>query len=117
LQPSQFGSSISKGLILGFSARTGYGRLLLGVPREEIRAKEGAKSRSGVTVIRAASPVDIREGNKLKIATGLNEKTMCYSVFQISKDAFHSSPVNISGIMHELRAFVDYKGNIRTCYS
>jgi len=117
LQPGQFGSSISKGLILSFSAGTGNGRLLLGVPREEIRSKEGAKARSGFAVIRAASPVGIREGNKLKITTRLNEKTMGYSVFQISKDAFHSSPVNISGIMHEMRTFVDCKGNIRTCYS
>jgi hypothetical protein len=51
LNPHELGRGISHGLIFSFSARTRYGRLLLGTPRYEIGAEINYKSTSRLSVI------------------------------------------------------------------
>lgn len=82
--------------------------------REEIRPKKSAITKSGISVIEAARPVSIKKGNKLEGAAGPDEEAMCNGVFQVPKDALHSNPVNILGVLHKPRTFVDSEGNVKT---
>jgi len=90
--------------------------LLLGRPRDEVRAKENAVSSGRAAIVGVAGPIQVKVACEIKGALGIMKVGVNYA-FQIPKDSFGDCPMNGSRLVHVLAELIDRIRDVRASES